>query len=289
MKENEKIDLNIEDGNAQLVTGQQAMNVIESQERAQIDMQIATAKRYPRDLVKFKQELLKDVGFDEETAASCFYSLPRGGKVIEGPSTRLAEIAVCHYGNMRVGARIIARTNKTITAQAICHDLQSNVCHTQEVERKICSQKGDKIITFTEDMIVVTGQAACAIAWRNAVFKVIPGAYIRSAYLSARKIAVGDARTFKTRILQAIERLGKMGIREPQILEYLEKRDIDSIDTADLENLFGVMTAIKDGDLKPEEVFVEKTKEVAKPKFDKAAEQLFEESKKTEVKKDEIK
>ena len=44
---------------------------------------------------------------DAEVAGSCFYKLSRGGKTIEGPSVRLAEIVASAWGNLKFGARII--------------------------------------------------------------------------------------------------------------------------------------------------------------------------------------
>lgn len=50
--------------------------------RGEIDMQIATAKKYPRSISKFKAKALEMATLDEETAESCFYNLPREGKEI---------------------------------------------------------------------------------------------------------------------------------------------------------------------------------------------------------------
>ena len=44
----------------------QALELIQ---RAEIDMQIATAKKYPRDLAKVKRRMLDFATLDEETAA----------------------------------------------------------------------------------------------------------------------------------------------------------------------------------------------------------------------------
>ena len=60
--------------------------------RAEIDVQITTAKRYPRSVTAFRREAEEMATLDEETAGSMFYVLPRAGKNIEGPSVRLAEI-----------------------------------------------------------------------------------------------------------------------------------------------------------------------------------------------------
>lgn len=244
-------------------------HVLELQERAQTDIQINTAKKWPRDISQVKKQMLSFATLDIDTAAGCFYSLPRTEKDgsiknIQGPSVRLAEIAMSSFGNLKAASRIIDNDGKTITAQAVCHDLQNNVCVSIETKRKITNKYGK---SFSEDMQVVTGNAACAIALRNAVFKIVPMALIKPVYEAAKLVAIGDAKTLKSRVEMALDRLNKMGISQEQVLDYLQKTGVDAIDIADLENLFGVTTAIKDGTCKIEEVFPIKPK-VSKPIYD---------------------
>src|SRR5688500_14733606 len=75
--------------------------------RSEIDMQISTAKKYPRSVTRFKRDVESLACLDEETAATMFYSLPRGGKNIIGPSVRFAEVVASSWGNIRSGARVI--------------------------------------------------------------------------------------------------------------------------------------------------------------------------------------
>ena len=66
-------------------------NSIEQAERAAVDVQIATAKKWPmhsdkRQIETVKTQILELATMDEETAESCFYVLPRAGKKIPGAS-----------------------------------------------------------------------------------------------------------------------------------------------------------------------------------------------------------
>ena len=127
-----------------------ANDAIGSIERAQIDVQIATARRYPRTLSKVKERMLSFATLDEETASSCFYTLParRGGddKPIQGPSVRMAEIALASYQHVKAGSRIIADDGKFIVAQAVVHDLENNVSVSIEVRRRVTSKKRGTIL-----------------------------------------------------------------------------------------------------------------------------------------------
>ncbi len=248
---------------------QPQLSVIESQERANIDMLIVTAKRYPRDLVRVKRSMEAMATLDEETAEGCNYCLKRKDKFgreveIRGPSVRMAEIAVACYGNIRSGARIVGNDGKIITGQAYVHDLENNTFVAWETGRRITDTKGR---TYGEDMQVTSGNAAAAIAFRNAVFKVVPSALIKPIAEKALHVAVGDIKTLTHRRTRAIKKFASIGVTEAQLLAFLEKSSVDQIDISDVENLFGVFTAIKEGTTTVEEQFP-RTPEIKKPQFE---------------------
>jgi len=229
---------------------------IESMTRAEIDIQIATAHRFPRSIAQFKKEATTMATYDEETAASCFYKLTRksddGTKFIEGPGIRLAEIVGSSWGNMRYGARIVSEDSTFITAQGVAHDLERNVSSTIEVRRRITYKNGNK---YNPDMIAVTANAACAIALRNAIFKVVPKVFINSIYEAAKQVAIGDATTLIERRSKAVDHFKKMGVTQDRLLLTLGKKGIEDIDLNDLEIMTGIKTAIKDGDISVDEAF----------------------------------
>jgi len=190
--------------------------------------------------------------FSEDVAESCSYSVPRDGKSVDGPSVRLAEIVVSNFGNVRAGARVIANDGKTITAQGICHDLESNYCCTVEVKRRITNKQGR---TYSEDMQVLTGNAACSIAFRNSVFKVVPFAMVQPIYDAARLVAKGTAETLVKRRDKAIEFFRSLKITDAQICETLDIKKIEDIDLDKLSILSGMKSAIKNGESSASSMF----------------------------------
>lgn len=226
--------------------------------RSEIDVQIATAKQYPRNLSQVLKNIETLATMDEETAASCFYILRRQGKPIEGPSVRMAEIIASSWGNIRVQARIIANDGKMITAQGVCHDLESNYAVSSEVKRRITDKFGK---TFSEDMQVVTGNAACAIAMRNAVFKVVPSALIKKVIGKAKEVSIGEATSLEETRAKMLAHFQKLGVDEKKIFDYLSVSKIDEIDTDMVVELRGLATALKEGTTTVQETFFPKTEE----------------------------
>lgn len=193
--------------------------------RAEIDQQISTAKRYPRSITRAKQKMIEMATTDPETAQGCFYTLKRSGAdgrdaFIEGPSVRLAEIAVNAWGNIRGGARIIGEEGNFVVAQGVCHDLEANTFTSIEVRRRIVGRNGRR---YSDDMIGVTANAACAIAFRNAVYKVIPKVYINPAFEAARKLVAGDIRSIGQARQEAINTFSKIHVSLEQLMAFLDK------------------------------------------------------------------
>jgi len=119
--------------------------VLQAIDRAEVDIQISTAKQYPRDLQVVLNKIATYATMDKETAEDCFYVLRRKNDrgqdtIIDGLSVRMAEIIASAWGNIRVATRIIGNDGKTITAQAVCHDLESNVAITKCVPRRITNK-----------------------------------------------------------------------------------------------------------------------------------------------------
>jgi hypothetical protein len=210
--------------------------------KAEIDVAISTAKAFPRSIELFYKKAKSMATVSEEVAASCSYTLPRAGKNIDGASVRLAEIVCAAYTNIRAGARVIANDGKQITAQGVCHDLENNNSVTVEVKRKITNKKGE---LFSEDMQTVAGNAACAIAYRNAVFKVVPKAMVDEIEDAAKLVAKGTAATLEKRRNGAIEYFKSLKITEKQIFDILEVKGVNEIDLDKLAILTGMKSAIK--------------------------------------------
>lgn len=234
--------------------------------KAEIDTQIATAKAFPRSIKQFMDKAESIATVTEEVAASCNYALPRAGKNIEGPSVRLAEIVVSAYGNIRAGARVIDNDGKTITAQGICHDLENNNCMTVEVKRRITGRDGK---TLSEDMQVVIGNAACAIAFRNAVYKVVPAALIDPIYEKTKEVAKGKAETMVKRREKALEYAKSIGITNEQICEKLAVVKVEDIDLDKLATFRAILTGIKNGDITIQDAFPGKEADPADTKRDR--------------------
>lgn len=240
--------------------------MLQAIDRAEVDMQITTAKQYPRDINAVLNKIATYATMDRETAEDCFYVLRRKNpngtdQVIEGLSIRMAEIIAGAWGNLRVQTRIIGNDGRMITAQAICHDLETNFAVSKEVKRSIVTKTGK---TFSQDMQVVTGNAAASIALRNAVLTVIPKAVTKKIITEVKRVALGQSIDLETRRQNIIAYFGKLGVTQQQLLDYLGINKIEEIDAEAVFQLRATANAINEGTTTVKETFVQPAIEAKK-------------------------
>lgn len=222
---------------------------VDAVERANVDSQVATAKRYPRDIKRSIDNSVVMATMNQETAQSCSYALPRGGRPITGPSVHLAKIIVSNWGNMRTEAKVVQITDKQVISRGTCWDLETNVASAFEVRRSIIGKNGQR---FSDDMITVTGNAANSIAYRNAVFAVIPKAITDRIYYAAQKFITGDLSDsdkllkVRTGILNNFK--NNYGITEEEVVKMCGKQTVNQIGADEISMLMGTIQALKDGD-----------------------------------------
>lgn len=234
--------LPVENQNVQAVQ----MDVVE---RASVDSQVATAKQYPRNITRSINNSIAMATMDNETAQSCGYALPRGGKPITGPSVHLAKIIVSNWGNMRTEAKVVQITDKQIVSRGIAWDLETNVASAFEVRRSIVDKNGKR---YSDDMITVTGNAANSIAYRNAVFSVIPKAVVDKIYNSSKKFITGDLSDEEKLIKRRTDAIkyfnDEWGITEEEVIKICGKQTVNQIKSDELALLIGITQSLKDGD-----------------------------------------
>lgn len=228
---------------------------VDAVERANVDSQVATAKQYPRSIKRSIDNSIVIATMDAETAQSCGYALPRGGKPITGPSVHLAKIIVSNWGNMRTESKVVQITDKQIISRGTAWDLETNVASAFEVRRNIVDSKGKR---FSDDMITVTGNAANSIAYRNAVFSVIPKAMVDKVYKAAQKYITGDLSDEEKLIKRRTDAINyfndEYGITEAEVIKLCGKHTVQQIKANEIALLLGMVQSLKDGDTTVDEL-----------------------------------
>ncbi|HKB88945.1 MAG TPA: hypothetical protein VKC60_00370 [Opitutaceae bacterium] len=231
-----------------------APSALESIQRAEVDMSIATAKKYKRDVASAIKTVRELALRNPRIAERCNYALPRAGKKIIGPSVHFARIVAHAWGNLRCGSRVIGCDRENAHMQGVCHDLETNVAITTEMDWPVQAPKTDTDERW-KDQMNLAKRGGAAVAFRNAIFDALPMILFEDIAEEAKLIAVGEGKTFEERRANCIAEFRRLGVSQQQIYKLLERGGLESITTDDLIYLHGILTSIRDNTMTVAQVF----------------------------------
>jgi len=135
--------------------------------------------RNPEEVIK---AVLKYADSDLHFAIGCIYAIPRGGRVIRGPSVRLAELLRYVWGGIWLEAVDVVEHNDHVVAKVVGVDTVNGNLTCEIVPERIVYRDGRR---YDVDGILNAKRAALAKAKRNVILDLIP------ANLVSNRIVVG--------------------------------------------------------------------------------------------------
>lgn len=215
--------------------------------KAEVFQGIESARKYRRSIEQFMRGCIAMVSYSPAVASKFRFTLPKrgaDGQPISGVSIHGAKMLASAWGNLRVGGRVVSEDDRFVTAQGICHDLESNVLFTSEVRVPIVDRNGRR---YGEDMVKNAAGAAVSKAIRNAILSVIPPAFVEVIEEEAVKVARGDSKSLPERVGKAIGWFAGKGVDEHRVLAALGVGGRADVNLAHISTLQGFKTAIEEG------------------------------------------
>lgn len=256
---------------------------LSSVDRELIDMQIATAKRYPRDVEKSMKRAVDAILSDPELAVDAFYEIPIAGSLINGFSVRSAEIVGQHWGNMRWEDRPVSVEPGAnyVEGEAFAWDVENNVAARKIKRVSVVTKQGKRYPQHLIDTIQLKAQS---VAKRDAISEVVGKAYVKAMHRKAEAYLDKDFPDFETRKDALAAAFKKLGVDANTICKFLTPPNQQNVKTwnlithKDVFKLGNVYTSIKEGSATVKDVFgvegvdpeKKKAPEVQKPTDDAA-------------------
>lgn len=221
--------------------------VEQSRAVAEAQGQLTLAKKFPRDLNGAYAELMQACKLPA-LAQVAFYSLPRGGQTITGPSIRLAEEIARVYGNFQYGHRELSRDGEKSEVEVYAWDMEKNnyskrqltVMHvrdTRQGPQKLRDQKDidDKIANVASKQV------------RGRILALVPKWLSEAAIAECRNTLSGNNEIpIEERVRRMTQAFAKYGVTN-QHIEAKLGHSLDSVDRDEIVDLTGIFNAIKDG------------------------------------------
>lgn len=237
-----------------------------SRQAQEVQAAMVVAKKFPRDEYAAIEKIRRTCQ-RSTLAEQAIYSYPRGKENVSGPSVRLAEALAQTWGNIDYGVIELEQKDGASEMMAYAWDLETNTRVTKifTVEHKRDTKRGSYQLTDSRDIYEATANFG-ARRMRACILGVIPGDVVDMAVNECKetqKKSYGELPSQEK--INKIEKLFKkdFGVTKTQLEKYAGM-NMASFGADECTNLWGVYTALKNGQAKPEDYFeteVEKTDE----------------------------
>ena len=236
---------------------------------AEAQGKLVIAKRFPRDEVAAYSKLIQACQ-RPALAEKAFYSFPRAGQTISGPTIRFAEeIARC-WGNIDYGIKELSQDGGKSEMQAYAWDLETNAQSVQNFTNPHQREKTDRRTktTVMEDLtsqrdIYENNANMATRRLRARILAIVPSWFVDGAIEECKKTLAGKNDVpLVDRVMKMVVQFSKLGVTQEQI-ELRLKKKVDAMNADDFAEFIGIYNAIKGGESKISEWF-EATKTASK-------------------------
>lgn len=236
----------------------QATAVEQSRAVAEVQAAVIVAQQCPRSVPQ-AITAMEEACAQIELAARAFFSYPRAGETVNGPSVHLArELARC-WGNVQHGITELARDDVRGESemQAWAWDVQTNTrsSNTFIVPHKRDTKKGVRELTDMRDIYENNANNG-ARRLREAIFSVLPAWYTaRAQALCQQTIENGGGRPLAQRIADALKAFERYRVGPARIAAKFGYAGIDELTAADVAQLGVIYDSLKQGTVTVDDEF----------------------------------
>lgn len=217
---------------------------------AEAQGKLVIAKRFPRDEVQIYAKAMEACQ-RPTMAAKAFYSFPRGGQTVEGPTIRFAEELARCWGNIDYGIKELSQEDGKSEMQAYAWDLETNAQSVQNFTNPHQREQGKKMVTLTSQRDIYENNANMATRrLRSRILAILPAWFVEDAIAECKKTLAGKNDTpLIDRVKKMVVQFAKLGVTQDMIEKRL-KRKVDTMTSDDFVEYVGIYNAVKGGESK---------------------------------------
>lgn len=223
---------------------------------AEAQGKLVIAKRFPRNEVEAYAKAMQACQ-RPSMAAKAFYSFPRGGQTVAGPTIRFAEELARCWGNIDYGIKELSQDDGKSEMQAYAWDLETNAQSVQNFTNPHQREKTDRktrttvMENLTSQRDIYENNANMATRrLRSRILAILPSWFVEDAVEECKKTLAGQNDTpLIDRVKKMVVQFAKLGVTQEQIEKRL-KRKIDTMNADDFTTFIGIYNAIKQGESK---------------------------------------
>lgn len=213
---------------------------------AEAQGKLILAKQFPRDEVKAYNQMIAACS-RMGLAQKAFYSYPRGGETVSGPTIRLAEVLARCWGNVEFGIKELSQDSGKSEMQAYAWDLETNTISVQNFTNPHAKEVKGKIKTLTSLRDIYENNANMGgRRLRARILAVLPTDFVEAAIEECRKTLAGkNSEPIQDRVKKMVVAFSKFGVTD-KMLEKRLKHGLDAVSLDELADLTGVFNSLKE-------------------------------------------
>lgn len=228
---------------------------------AEAQGKLIIAKRFPRDEVQAYAKAMEACR-RPTMAEKAFYSFPRGGQTVEGPTIRFAEELARCWGNVDYGIKELSQDDGKSEMQAYAWDLETNAQSIQNFTNPHTREKTDKktksvtmeVLRSQRDIYENNANMATR-RLRSRILAILPSWFVEDAIAECKRTLAGENDTpLIDRVKKMVVKFAQLGVTQEQIEKRLGRK-VDSMNADDFTEYIGIYNAIKQGESKISEWF----------------------------------
>lgn len=217
---------------------------------AEAQGKLIIAKRFPRNEIDAFAKVMTACQ-RKSLAEKAFYSYPRGGETVQGPTIRFAEELARCWGNLDYGIKELSQGNGNSEMQAYCWDLETNTMSVQNFTNPHRKEVGKTIKELTSLRDIYENNANMAARrLRARILAVLPSDLVNEAIKECRKTLTGNNETpLIDRVKNMTVQFGKIGVTQ-EMIEGRLKRKIETMTAEDFTDYIGIYNSLKENNSK---------------------------------------
>lgn len=222
---------------------------------AEAQGKLVIAKRFPRDEVAAYAKAMEACQ-RPKMAEKAFYSFPRGGQTVKGPTIRFAEELARCWGNIDYGIKELSQDDGKSEMQAYAWDLETNAQSVQNFTNPHQREQGKKMVALTSQRDIYENNANMATRrLRARILAILPSWFVEDCIAECEKTLAGQNDTpLVDRVKKMVVQFARFGVTQEQI-EHRLKRKIDTMNADDFTEYIGIYNAIKQNESKVSDWF----------------------------------
>lgn len=230
-------------------------------EQSRVTMEVLgalqVAKAMPRDEQAAERRMLEECQ-SRELAEAAFYSVPRAGGAVKGPSVHLATALARCWGNLNYGIVELDRDEQLHRSEmlAFAWDLETNT----HVEKKVIvnhtrdKKSGPERLTDSKD-IRDNNSNVGARGLRDCIFRIVPARFLEQAQKHCQAtLERGDGSSIEDRRKAMLAAFERLGVSRSQI-ERRMKVSIEKMDEVQVANMQVIFRSIQKKEIRVSDEF----------------------------------